>query len=288
MRYVNMVLCVLMILFAAVQYNDPDPAFWMAIYLIVGAWAALAAFRPDIMRTDIALTGLSLCLLGAIGLMITMWPADSGWWRQEVWWESEDGARRHGVDGGVPRLDRRPVHGPACQTDRRRSALKRRADSGNSMNQSVTELYRPRAVSDLGHWDVYPLKLKVYGIAADGKEITEMVFDNAHSFVSDEVLPLVEAEGEDNGLGFVIIHAGDLGVSVLAHWWIQGSVLCQHIRRTLWGADTPMDTATRPVIACVWELGLINAEQEIWRETMMISQPDPAAYLSARAAGIAV
>ena len=92
----------------------------------------------------------------------------------------------------------------------------------------------------------------------------------------------MEAEGDDNGLGFVIIHPGDLGVSVLVHWWIQGSVLCQHIRRTLWGANIPMDTASRPVIACVWELGLINAEQAIWRDTMMKADSDPAVYLRTR------
>lgn len=151
------------------------------------------------------------------------------------------------------------------------------------MHQGVTELYRPRQVSNLGRWDIDPLTLKVYGIVADGKEITQTVIDDARSFVSAEVPALVKAEGEDNGLGFVIIHPGDLGVSYLAHWWTQGSVLCQHIRRTLWGVDKPMDTATRPVIACVWELGLINAEQEFWRDTMMIPQPDPAAYLNARA-----
>ena len=89
MRYVNIVLCVLMILSAAFHFNDADPVFWMAIYLIVAAWTGLAAFRPDILRTDLALTGLSLCLLGSIGFMITLWPADDGWWRQEVWLESE-------------------------------------------------------------------------------------------------------------------------------------------------------------------------------------------------------
>lgn len=89
MRYVNMVMCVLMILIAGLHYNDPDRIFWMAIFLVVAAWAALAAFRPDILRTDLALTGLSLCLLGSIGFTITLWPPDDGWWRQDVWLESE-------------------------------------------------------------------------------------------------------------------------------------------------------------------------------------------------------
>jgi hypothetical protein len=137
---------------------------------------------------------------------------------------------------------------------------------------------------DLGTWEVGHLKLKVYGILAPGRAFTNAIIDDAKAFVVQDLPSLVSAEGGDNALGFVIIHPGELGVSVLAHWWIQGSVLCQHIRRTLWGADRPMDTASRPVIACVWELGLINAEQQLWRDTMMSVEPDPASYLSARAA----
>ncbi len=156
------------------------------------------------------------------------------------------------------------------------------------MNTGIAELYIPRTVIHLGLWDVSHLKLKVYGVLAAGRELTSAMIDEAKSFVARDLPPLVLAEGDDNGLGFVIIHPGDLGISVLAHWWIQGSVLCQHIRRTLWGADKPMDTATRPVIACVWELGLINAEQQLWRDTMMTGRPDSGAYLNARVAIAAV
>ncbi len=146
----------------------------------------------------------------------------------------------------------------------------------------MSELYHPRAVSDLGNRDIGTLQFKVYSIIAEGQELTKTVVIDARAFAHSDVLTLVKAEGEDNGLGFVIIHSGDLGVSVLVHWWIQGSVLCQHIKRTIWGMDAPMNTAARPVIACVWELGIINAEQNAWRETMMIAVPNAAAYLNAR------
>jgi len=149
--------------------------------------------------------------------------------------------------------------------------------------RNAQEIYRPRTVSDLGLWEIGTLQLKVYGIIAEGQRLSKAIVEDAHTFANSDVPSLVEAEGEDNGLGFVIIHPGDLGVSVLVHWWIQGSVLCQHIRRTLWGSDTPMNTAERPVIACVWELGIINAEQNLWREIMMIGKADAAAYLGARA-----
>ncbi|MEM7634870.1 MAG: hypothetical protein AAF299_09945 [Pseudomonadota bacterium] len=144
------------------------------------------------------------------------------------------------------------------------------------------DVYRPRAVSGLDVWHIGDLRLKVYGITADGQELTDDLVSKAQAFAQRELPALVAAEGEDNGLGFVIIHPGELGVSVLLHWWIQGSVLCQHIERTLWGDDKPMDTASRPVIACVWELGLIDAEQRIWRDVMMVPQPDADAYLNAQ------
>ena len=45
MRYLNGFFCILLILFAAVQYNDPDFALWFSIYAMAAAWAGVAAFR---------------------------------------------------------------------------------------------------------------------------------------------------------------------------------------------------------------------------------------------------
>ncbi|MCV0424570.1 MAG: hypothetical protein K5905_03780 [Roseibium sp.] len=146
-----------------------------------------------------------------------------------------------------------------------------------------TEIYRPRAVSDLGTWAIEPLHFKVYGLLATGKEVTDNMLHTAKQFVGEEVLQRVADMGESNDLGFVIIHPGDIGISIAVHWWAQGSVLCQHIYRKAYGDSAPMDTVSRPVIACVWELALINAEQEAWRSIMMCEAPDRAAYLCARA-----
>lgn len=89
MRYVNIVLGVLMVAFAAVQYNDPDPYVWMPIYLIPAAWAFAAALRlPRIVSTPgVALLGLSV--LAYVGLLVYYWPTTPGFWRKEVWWAEE-------------------------------------------------------------------------------------------------------------------------------------------------------------------------------------------------------
>lgn len=149
------------------------------------------------------------------------------------------------------------------------------------MNSGAIEIYRPRYVSNLGEWGIGSLNFKVYGLVSDNKKVDEDMLTIARSFVQRDVLPRVADEGDANGMGFLIIHPGELGVSIAVHWWIQGSVLCQHIYRKLYTEVEPMDTVRRPVIACVWELALINAEQEAWRKTMMNSEPSPSAYMDA-------
>lgn len=44
MKVLNLVLCILFVLFAVVQYNDPDPWAWIALYLYVAVACGMAAF----------------------------------------------------------------------------------------------------------------------------------------------------------------------------------------------------------------------------------------------------
>lgn len=44
MKILNLFLCALFVVSAALQYNDPDPLLWMAIYLSVAAICGFAAF----------------------------------------------------------------------------------------------------------------------------------------------------------------------------------------------------------------------------------------------------
>ena len=150
------------------------------------------------------------------------------------------------------------------------------------------EYYRPRAVTQAGSWQVGRTSFKVYGLLADDKALTPEIMQDAEAFVRCDLPAYIASEGAENGGGFVIVHPGDFGVSTVAHWWVQGSVLCQRIRRKLYGSDQPMNVTSRPVVACIWELAVIDAEQKIWRETMMGDEPDLALYLNQRVAVTAV
>lgn len=151
------------------------------------------------------------------------------------------------------------------------------------MQTGPIEIHQPRIVTDHGILESGALVFKVYGLSAPGKAVSQNMITTSEAFIADEVRERVESMGESNDLGFIIIHPGTIGLSISAHWWVQGSVLCQHIYRKHYADAKPLDTINRPVVACVWELALINAEQEAWRKTMMTDRPDRDDYLISRA-----
>lgn len=47
MRFVHAALLAILILFAALQYNDPDWYYWGLVYLLAAAWSLLAVLQPE-------------------------------------------------------------------------------------------------------------------------------------------------------------------------------------------------------------------------------------------------
>lgn len=89
MRVLCFVLASLMILFAAVQFNDPDGLKWMIIYGIPALLALMCCFRPDMYHSAVLRGLLLVCILAAVVGMIYYWPKSDKWWTQEIWWEVE-------------------------------------------------------------------------------------------------------------------------------------------------------------------------------------------------------
>lgn len=59
MKIVNIILCALFLVFAAVQFNDPDPWIWVALYTLVAAICGMAAVGNY--RKTVILLGLAVC-----------------------------------------------------------------------------------------------------------------------------------------------------------------------------------------------------------------------------------
>jgi hypothetical protein len=98
MRILNIFLCVAMLGFAAVQFNDPDVLLWVVYYIVPAAWAFVAAFRLDLVRSRRGMGWLWVSLALWLGLVIFYWPPMPGFWRREVFMVEVQGeAAREGM-----------------------------------------------------------------------------------------------------------------------------------------------------------------------------------------------
>ena len=97
MRYLNMLLGLVMVGFAAVQYNDPDALLWIVIYLIPAAWAFAAAFRLPQVRSVAGERLLWLTVAVGVGATVYYWPTMPDFWHREVWRVEETAREGMGV-----------------------------------------------------------------------------------------------------------------------------------------------------------------------------------------------
>jgi hypothetical protein len=91
MRYLNILLGLAMFGFAAVQYNDPDMLLWVVYYAVPAAWAFLAAFRLDLVRSKPGMLGLWASIVIGLGVVVYYWPAMPGFWRPAVFMVEVEG-----------------------------------------------------------------------------------------------------------------------------------------------------------------------------------------------------
>lgn len=59
MKILNIILCLLFLSFAVMQFNDPDPWIWVALYGLVATICGMAAF--GMYRKMLILLGLAVC-----------------------------------------------------------------------------------------------------------------------------------------------------------------------------------------------------------------------------------
>lgn len=97
MRLLNIVLGLLMLVFAGVQLNDPDSLIWMVYYLVGAAWALMAAFQLYRVRTPGALRLLWLCIAAAVAGVVYYFPQMDRFWERDVWWAEETAREGMGV-----------------------------------------------------------------------------------------------------------------------------------------------------------------------------------------------
>ena len=89
MRILSGIFAAILILFAVVQYNDPDALYWGAIYGIAAVLSGYAAVKPAQFATPALRAVLTLGLVLSVAGVVWYWPKTADWWRVDVWWNTE-------------------------------------------------------------------------------------------------------------------------------------------------------------------------------------------------------
>ncbi|MEO1041402.1 MAG: hypothetical protein AAFX52_03855 [Pseudomonadota bacterium] len=144
--------------------------------------------------------------------------------------------------------------------------------------------YQSRVFTAHDLWRINDLALKVYMIKKRETQVsTETIQCTAEQYAHDHLPVLREKEGSDHGLGYAILHLGELCNWLLIHWWAHQDIALG----TLASADDLFNARFvsrdhQRFHACVWEHVVIDHERNAWVENMMTADPNAEAYLNDR------
>ncbi len=86
--------------------------------------------------------------------------------------------------------------------------------------------------------------------------------------------------------GFIVLHLGEDSVWLLVHWWVD-DICCQRLLTASMAEPQVFRHAPADLMACVWELHVIDHERRAWARNVLGGEGGLPAYLAAsiRAAG---
>ncbi len=132
--------------------------------------------------------------------------------------------------------------------------------------------YRPRAAWFDGLTECGPATIKLNIIEADpSNPLAEAAVGIARRQIANaaarlEALPHLDA-------GFAILHQGEESLWLLLHWWLEGGIATEMLWQSELGDEIEFMPAQPLLMACVWELGIIDFERRAWMEPAMSGKP---------------
>lgn len=137
--------------------------------------------------------------------------------------------------------------------------------------------YLPRQFRSQPLWHVADFDLKVYTIDTGTPPAAELL--DAARLCAEAALKSHAAARPHYRLGYCVLHAGTEANWLLVDWWCEGGIVCQRLYAA--PAGTLEFSAAAPgLLACVWELVVIQHERNAWVRHMLTEQADRAAWLA--------
>ena len=127
-------------------------------------------------------------------------------------------------------------------------------------------------------WRPDGLAIKPYTIARDGADAPSLALIGTARRIAETEIPKAAAyDTGHHGLGFAILHEGEEAIWLLLHWWAHGDICCRALFRADSGTLEFEDVSKRSLMACVWELRVIDHER-VYRKPGPVSFEVAAIY----------
>jgi hypothetical protein len=142
------------------------------------------------------------------------------------------------------------------------------------MGKDAAELstYRPRAAWFDGLTECGPATIKLNIIEADpSNPLADAAVGIARRQIANAAARLEALPHQD--AGFAILHQGEESLWLLLHWWLEGGIATEMLWQSELGDEIEFMPAQPLLMACVWELGIIDFERRAWMETAMSGKP---------------
>jgi hypothetical protein len=147
--------------------------------------------------------------------------------------------------------------------------------SGCGAKDLLIPTYTPRFFRRLDTWRISDWTIKVYGIATEAPDrkliLDSEIIDAARLFVEAN-LPRMN-NTPHYSVGFVILHHGSAAKSLLTQWWTNECVCLQYVAQSEFAGPPKFAHAEQDLMACAYELVLIDFERRAWVSTVMSGKP---------------
>jgi hypothetical protein len=143
--------------------------------------------------------------------------------------------------------------------------------------------YEPRHVRFIRREDVDGWRLKLYGIALNGKD-PDPEFVEATRDLAASVLPQPPSTDDHYGVGFATAHDATSLYIALIYWWESENELHQRIYISPKDEPIAFTQVEHQPAGCVWELAVVDFERRAWLEDVLAQPngPDLERYLERR------
>ncbi|MGH3036649.1 MAG: isochorismatase [Gaiellaceae bacterium] len=134
--------------------------------------------------------------------------------------------------------------------------------------------YERRHIRFIRHEDVDGWRLKLYGIALNGRE-PDPEFVEATRDLAASVLPRPAAGDDHYGVGFATAHDATSLYIALIYWWQSENELHQRIYVSPKDDPIAFTQVENQPTGCVWELAIVDFERRAWVEDVLAPSDGP-------------